>query len=53
MADDFWFFLSYARIELNVHIKRFQQELAVLGRKLGGVLQQDEQKIGFLDSACH
>jgi FxsC-like protein len=49
MAEDFWFFLSYARIELDVHIKRFRQELAVLVRSLGGVQEPDDQKVGFLD----
>lgn len=49
MADSFWFFLSYARLELDVHIKRFREDLAALLRSRAGIEEPRNDRIGFLD----
>lgn len=49
MADAFWFFVSYARLELDVHIKRFREDVATLLRSLGGIEEPKNERVGFLD----
>lgn len=49
MADDFWFFVSYARVEGGLHVKRFREEIASLVRSLEGIPEPQTNRIGFLD----
>ena len=46
---DFRFFLSYARFDLDRHLRKFYQDLALEVRALAGIETETLSEIGFLD----